>query len=42
MEKALLKLTELFAQTPNLILNFKKRVLAGLIGASLFFFLRYF
>ena len=38
MEKALLKLTELFAQTPNLILNYKKRVLAGLIGASLFLF----
>jgi len=38
MEKALLKLTDLFAQTPNLILNYKKQVLAGLIGASLFLF----
>jgi len=38
MEKALLKLTDLFAQTPDLILNYKKQVLAGLIGASLFLF----
>ena len=38
MEKVLLKLTELFGETPNVILNYKKQVLAGLVIISVFLF----
>ena len=36
MEKVLLKVTELFGKTPNLVLGYKKRVLAGLAIISAF------
>ena len=38
MEKVLLKLTELFGETPNVILNYKKQVLTGLVIISVFLF----
>ena len=38
MEKILLTLTELFAKTPNVILNYKKQVLTSLALISAFLF----
>ena len=36
MEKALLRLTDFFGETPNFILHYKKYVLAGLLATSAF------